>query len=102
MGNIYGTTSIGGEFNMGTVFRLDVGSSVPRTLWSFQGSDGHAPVGDLIVDALGNLYGVTAVGGEHDDGTVFRLSDVEWGVPEPASAWLMGMAMLGGWRRRAK
>jgi uncharacterized repeat protein (TIGR03803 family) len=97
MGNIYGTTSDGGDFAKGTVFRLDVDTYRHTTLWSFSGADGHAPIGDLIVDAAGNLYGVTTVGGAFDDGTAFRLSDVRWGVPEPRAAALLlsPLALIG-------
>jgi uncharacterized repeat protein (TIGR03803 family) len=43
--------------------------------WNFLGSgDGMAPTGNLIVDAAGNFYGVTILGGAHNVGTVFELS----------------------------
>jgi uncharacterized repeat protein (TIGR03803 family) len=32
------------------------------------------PQSELIFDASGNLYGTTADGGSHDDGTVFELT----------------------------
>lgn len=44
-------------------------------LYSFKGSpDGYGPVGGLIPDQNGNLFGVTAQGGAHGLGTVFELS----------------------------
>jgi uncharacterized repeat protein (TIGR03803 family) len=46
-----------------------------RVLYAFAGgNDGAVPSGDLIADKAGNLYGTTARGGAHDNGTVFRLA----------------------------
>jgi uncharacterized repeat protein (TIGR03803 family) len=63
-GNIYGTTYFGGEFDAGTVFKLDARGN-ETVLHSFTGgSDGAYPFGGLIIDAAGNLYGTTEVGGD--------------------------------------
>lgn len=44
-------------------------------LYSFTGStDGGDPVGGVILDSKGNLYGTTEVGGANGAGTVFELS----------------------------
>lgn len=40
---------------------------------SFNGDDGSMPIGDLIVDAQGNIYGTTFSGGSSGGGTVFKL-----------------------------
>ncbi len=45
-----------------------------RNLHVFSGSDGAYPSGELVQDAAGALYGVTASGGAHGVGTIFRLS----------------------------
>ena len=37
------------------------------------GNDGGYPVGGLLVDGSGNLYGTTSAGGTADLGTVFKL-----------------------------
>src|ERR1700739_4478871 len=43
-------------------------------LYSFTGqTDGGQPVGGLIRDAEGNLYGTTCCGGSYGAGTVFKL-----------------------------
>src|SRR5690242_11722430 len=61
-GNFYGVTSGGGTHNLGTVFKLD-SSGVETVLYSFSGgSDGRYPIGGLIRDGAGNLYGTT-IGG---------------------------------------
>ena len=52
-----------------------------KLLHTFSGSDGNAPAGNLVLDAAGNLYGVTTFGGVTcpDDtgygcGTLFRIT----------------------------
>jgi uncharacterized repeat protein (TIGR03803 family) len=72
-GNLYGTTWAGGV-GWGTVFKLDP-SGKETVLHSFTDnfSDGASPFGSVIMDAAGNLYGTTYVGGGHGYGTVFKL-----------------------------
>jgi uncharacterized repeat protein (TIGR03803 family) len=77
-GNLYGTTQLGGDlscyaFGCGVVFKLDRAGS-ETVLYSFHGgADGAGPVGNLLLDKSGNLYGVTASGGSAGKGTVFRI-----------------------------
>jgi uncharacterized repeat protein (TIGR03803 family) len=83
-GNLYGTTSLGGEFSCsagcGVVFKVDV-KGKETVLYSFSlraslhGSpDGIYPSAGLIRDAAGNLYGTTVGGGTYGLGTVFKLT----------------------------
>jgi hypothetical protein len=98
-GNLYGTTSMGGTgpcvffgsaAGCGIVYEL----SPPKqkgghwrysVLYNFQGgNDGYFPIGDLVFDSQGNLYGATWFGGGKGStcnlyyggncGSVFRLS----------------------------
>jgi uncharacterized repeat protein (TIGR03803 family) len=81
-GNLYGTTSYGGKFTGGTIFRLTPGENgkwTRRILHSFGArNDGTSPRAGLIFDTAGNLYGTTsnggAFGGSQYGGTVFELS----------------------------
>lgn len=83
-GNLYGTTVNGGsssgcdgDCGFGTVYELSPTGSgwVERVLYSFQGqSDGGDPVGGLVMDASGNLYGTTSSNGVNSAGTVFELT----------------------------
>jgi uncharacterized repeat protein (TIGR03803 family) len=43
------------------------------------GSDGTNPLGGVIFDGAGNLYGTTSAGGIHGGGTVFELSPKDGG-----------------------
>ena len=76
-GNLYGTTSFGGMSNAGTAFELvKSGSTYTETiLHNFTGgaADGSNPVGGLIADASGNLFGNTLGGSTGGNGTVFEL-----------------------------
>ena len=79
-GNLYGTASGGGTD--GTVFEIkrDVsGKWNEVTIHFFSGSDGRTPQASLVMDAHGNLYGTTLVGGNYDTGTVFELSPISGG-----------------------
>jgi len=73
-GNLYGTTLVGGDNNLGTVYELERNGSTftEVVLHSFNYSDGAYPLGGLIADAAGNLYGATYNGSS--GGTVFELS----------------------------
>jgi uncharacterized repeat protein (TIGR03803 family) len=70
-GNIYGTTIDGGTYTncttnpgCGTIFKLDP-SGNETVLHNFTGgSDGANPLGGLIIDASGNLYGTAYKGGD--------------------------------------
>jgi hypothetical protein len=98
-GNLYGTTSLGGDgpcillgsaTGCGAVYELSPpkqkgGQWMETILYSFQGgTDGYFPMGDLVFDKQGNLYGATWFGGGKGNtcnqyyggncGTVFKLS----------------------------
>lgn len=77
-GSLFGTTEDGGASGNGTVFEVVKTSSsyaaTPTVVINFDGTDGGDPLGGLIADANGNLYGTTAEGGLSGDGTVFEIS----------------------------
>jgi uncharacterized repeat protein (TIGR03803 family) len=79
-GNLYGVTLGGGSSYQGTVFELSQNADgvwTEKVLHSFSGEkpgDVAGVAGTLALDAAGNLYGTTQVGGEHNRGTVFELS----------------------------
>ncbi|HEX3666645.1 MAG TPA: choice-of-anchor tandem repeat GloVer-containing protein [Rhizomicrobium sp.] len=82
MGNIYGTTQLGGEHGHGTIYKLQP-NNVFTTFYSFAGgNDGSDPVSPLLEDSSGNFYGTTTEGGGYDNcddsgfdcGTIFEIS----------------------------
>jgi uncharacterized repeat protein (TIGR03803 family) len=77
-GGLYGATSSGGAFGLGTIYELKQaagGSWLERVLHSFNndGTDGINPEGDLTVDAAGNLVGAARAGGAGSVGMVFQM-----------------------------
>ncbi len=73
-GDLYGATAWGGAYGDGTVFEIAAGTHALSTLASFNGGNGASPVGSLLADAAGNLYGTTSLGGANGDGTVFKIA----------------------------
>jgi uncharacterized repeat protein (TIGR03803 family) len=74
-GSLYGTTGGGGTRGSGTVFKLvpnPDGSWRETVLHNFGGAQNAVPVGGLIFNSVGNLYGTTWAGGL-GDGTVFKM-----------------------------
>jgi uncharacterized repeat protein (TIGR03803 family) len=128
-GNLYGTTSEGGANGFGVVFETSRSSGTwqTRVLHTFAGLnvDGAYPNAAMILDAAGNLYGITAAGGSSNEctvenangcGTAFELSPqgthwkltilhdflskgdggVPGGVVSDASGNLYGGTLFGG------
>ncbi len=93
-GNLYGTTVGGGigctsSGGCGTVFKL--AGRKETVLHRFKGSpDGANPSGGLILDAAGNLYGLTSAGGASGAGTLFQVD------PSGAETVLSSMDGTGG------
>jgi uncharacterized repeat protein (TIGR03803 family) len=74
-GNLYGTTSDGGNmYAGGTLFRVTPAGDF-TTLYSFgTGSDASNPLGGVVQGGDGNLYGTSAAGGAHSSGAVFKVT----------------------------
>jgi uncharacterized repeat protein (TIGR03803 family) len=83
-GRLYGTTS-GGGLGDGVLFGLSpAGNILPSVfsnwtetlLYSFTGgSDGAKPGGSLVLDSSGNIYGSAAMGGTHNNGTLYEYTN---------------------------
>ncbi|HEV2176059.1 MAG TPA: choice-of-anchor tandem repeat GloVer-containing protein [Terriglobia bacterium] len=76
--NFYGTTQNGGGGNNGgTVFKI-TSSGTLTTLYSFCSlsgcADGESPEALLVQATNGNFYGTTYGGGDHNSGTVFKIT----------------------------
>ena len=86
-GDLFGTTPDGGANGNGTVFKIVNNgtpsapsyASPPTTVVSFNGSDGGYPLGSLIADANGDLFGTTFLGGANSDGAVFEIAKTATG-----------------------
>jgi uncharacterized repeat protein (TIGR03803 family) len=89
-GNLYGTTEQGGG---GTVFELisSGGTWTENIIADFpvNGVDASSVPETLVMDRSRDLYGTTQQGGDHDQGTVFKLS------PSGAS-WILSTLYIFG------
>jgi uncharacterized repeat protein (TIGR03803 family) len=73
-GNFYGTTTLGGTNQNGTIFKIAPGG-VLTPLYSFtNGVDGATPECQLVQGTNGNFYGATSAGGAKGYGTVFEIT----------------------------
>jgi uncharacterized repeat protein (TIGR03803 family) len=76
-GDLFGTARFGGPSGEGTVFEIKKTAagyaSTPTRLVSFNGPDGAFPVGGVIADANGDLFGTTEQAGPNNIGTVFEI-----------------------------
>jgi uncharacterized delta-60 repeat protein len=70
---LYATTSEGGAYEYGTVFRIEADGSGYTVLTNFAGGDGGNPCGGVVVAGT-NMFGVTAHGGRAGLGAVFRVN----------------------------
>lgn len=121
-GNLYGTTSTGscghGHYGCGTVFEIPAGTRRALILHTFAGGDKDGfPKRRLVMDARGNLYGMTwaidlrhpffgivfeIVAGTHVEKTLHRFSDGrDGGTPEgnlilDRKGDLFGTTQMGG------
>lgn len=81
-GNLYGTLQQGGAYGNGEVFELSSshGNWIYYDLYDFTGgNDGGTPLGSVVLDSSGNVYGTTAnggansCGGNHGCGVVYEI-----------------------------
>lgn len=77
-GSLYGTTPDGGAYSEGVIYQLSPNQGLWKltVIHAFTGGDDGAvgSLGPLLLDARGNLYGVTELGGKYGAGVAFRLS----------------------------
>jgi len=79
-GNLFGVTEKGGGGNGGTVFELkrSTGKYKFHQLYSFCSladcADGQTPVGKLVIDSHGSVYGAVSSGGANGKGAIFKLT----------------------------
>jgi uncharacterized protein (TIGR03437 family) len=84
-GNLYGSTSTGGNQNAGTIFRITLGGAFTM-MHNFSFAKGNLPptanfmdpgppaASQFVQGADGNLYGTTVYGGANQDGQIFKMA----------------------------
>ena len=82
-GNLYGTTILGGPntcdrdpLACGVVYK--VAAPIPQwnqsVIHNYEQQTGNSPVGGVIFDASGNIFGTTTSGGTSDVGTIYEMT----------------------------
>lgn len=76
-GNFYGTTRIGGTYELGTVFEITPAGKL-TILHNFCSvpscSDGQNPESGMVLGTNGDFYGTTVGGGLNEAGTIFEIT----------------------------
>jgi len=80
-GNFYGTTQSGGggTCECGVIYKATAAGKI-TVLHVFTGDvsatsyDGNRPIGVLVQDSKGYLWGTTYQGGEYNEGTIFKIA----------------------------
>ncbi len=77
-GYFWGTTSSGGTYGNGTIFKVRADGSDWQTVHSFWNngvnSNGGGPNGKLVGDGASSFLGTCAGGGNQSRGTVFKIN----------------------------
>lgn len=92
-GNLYGTTQSGGAHGAGVVFKLTPSQNgwTETVLYTFTGgTDGSLPLGGVVFDENGNIYGTASNGGDPtcQCGVVYKLT--------PSGTFSVLHAFVGG------
>jgi uncharacterized repeat protein (TIGR03803 family) len=72
-GTFYGTTSGGGRYGVGTVFKITTNGQFSSLNFFTGGNDGAYPSGSLVQGSDGDFYGTAGSGGTNGYGVVFRI-----------------------------
>jgi uncharacterized repeat protein (TIGR03803 family) len=77
---LFGATQSGGTNNSGIAYRLAPGGSgwSYQVIHNFNAPDSYAEPGPMLVDASGNVLGVTGSGGKYGGGVLYRLAAGTW------------------------
>jgi uncharacterized repeat protein (TIGR03803 family) len=71
-GTLYGVSFLGAYD--GAFFKINEDGTNFTSLKNFNGATGERPSGTPVWDSNGFFYGLTAYGGAHDKGTIYRVS----------------------------
>ena len=72
-GNLYGTTSAGGTYTDGTIFKITTAGTLTTLHTLYYNTDGSVPSA-LVQATDGNFYGTAYYGGSDQSGTIFEIT----------------------------
>jgi uncharacterized repeat protein (TIGR03803 family) len=73
-GDLFTTSTAGGSNSAGTLLELLSGQSTATVIGVFNTVNGSGPVGDMVIDSSGDIFGVTDAGGANSAGTLWEWS----------------------------
>jgi uncharacterized repeat protein (TIGR03803 family) len=73
-GNVYVSVGLTGDEGAIVELTHSDGAWTSTTLHSFHRSDGSDPIGGVVFDARGNVYGTTFAGGTNGQGVIFEIT----------------------------
>ena len=94
-GDVFSELTSGGAYGDGALYELAQSASTPTVLFSFDGTDGADPEGGLLIDAAGDLFGLTA-SGERGTSASFPGYGTLFELPAAASSLLSITGTLAG------
>jgi uncharacterized repeat protein (TIGR03803 family) len=74
-GMFYGTTSLGGPYGCGCLYKYDPGLNQVQTIFAFRDSTGCNQKGNLLFASNSKLYGMTSNGGSNGVGVLFEYDE---------------------------
>jgi uncharacterized repeat protein (TIGR03803 family) len=74
-GFLYGVTSGGGTALDGTIFSIKTDGTSFSVLHSFDGVHGATPYSQPLLHTNGKIYGLTNLGGAHNDGVLYSFAN---------------------------
>jgi len=69
---VWGSTTYGGAYDEGTIFKMSTDGSDYTIMHSFNWPEGFVPMGNLYQASDGNLYGACEEGGDSGSCTIFQ------------------------------
>ncbi|HRG57687.1 MAG TPA: T9SS type A sorting domain-containing protein [Bacteroidia bacterium] len=74
-GEFYGTTTKGGDYDKGTIFKYDLNNGTYNVIYHFgnNSAEGETPRTKLLKANNGKMYGIAVEGGANNDGVLFEI-----------------------------
>jgi uncharacterized repeat protein (TIGR03803 family) len=74
-GFLYAPAQGGGASSHGSIFKFSIDAKRLLNVYDLTGGvNGSAPFGEMVLDAAGNLYGMTKAGGMYDKGVIYKIN----------------------------
>lgn len=83
-GRLYGTTSLGGDYNKGVIFEINPSNDAYTVKFSLDSLSGYAPRSIITETSNGKFYILTRRGGTTGLGTIIQIDTTTWTLSKKA------------------